>query len=66
MWLNSGDTTTERGDFAGGELQLYPEGRDAVTITPVAGTLVAFPSDWSHEVLPVTRGTRDVVVDWVH
>jgi predicted 2-oxoglutarate/Fe(II)-dependent dioxygenase YbiX len=31
---------------------------------PRAGTLVAFPSDVPHEVLPVTSGLRDAVVDW--
>ena len=46
----------------GGALRLYqPETFD---IAPVAGTLVAFPSDVPHEVLQVTSGVRDVVVDW--
>jgi predicted 2-oxoglutarate/Fe(II)-dependent dioxygenase YbiX len=30
------------------------------------GTLVAFASDVLHEVLPVTAGIRDVVVDWFY
>jgi predicted 2-oxoglutarate/Fe(II)-dependent dioxygenase YbiX len=43
-------------------LRLYePESRD---IVPRAGTLVAFPSDVPHEVLHVTSGLRDAVVDW--
>ena len=46
----------------GGALRIYqPEPFD---IAPKAGTLVAFPSDVPHEVLPVTAGVRDVVVDW--
>jgi predicted 2-oxoglutarate/Fe(II)-dependent dioxygenase YbiX len=47
---------------AGGALRLYRP--DAFDIVPKAGTLVAFPSDLPHEVLPVTAGVRDVVVDW--
>jgi predicted 2-oxoglutarate/Fe(II)-dependent dioxygenase YbiX len=48
----------------GGELRIYgPSVRD---IHPVAGTLVAFPATWPHEVLPVTAGTRDAVVDWFY
>jgi predicted 2-oxoglutarate/Fe(II)-dependent dioxygenase YbiX len=46
----------------GGTLRIYrPEAFD---IVPKAGTLVAFPADVPHEVLPVTGGVRDVVVDW--
>lgn len=66
VWLNSGTTATDRGEFDGGILRLYPDGDDAIAITPVAGTLTAFPAEWPHEVTPVTRGTRDAVVDWVY
>src|SRR4030095_6224401 len=46
----------------GGSLRLYrPEAFD---IAPKAGTLVAFPSKLPHEVLSVTAGVQDVVVDW--
>ncbi|HTI42721.1 MAG TPA: 2OG-Fe(II) oxygenase [Vicinamibacterales bacterium] len=48
----------------GGVLRIYgPSMRD---IQPVAGTLVAFPATWLHEVLPVTAGIRDAVVDWFY
>lgn len=48
----------------GGSLCVYlPEMSD---IPPRAGTLVAFPADLPHEVLPVTSGVRDVVVDWFY
>ena len=48
----------------GGALRVYrPEPFD---IVPRAGTLVAFPSHMPHEVLPVTKGVRDVVVDWFY
>jgi predicted 2-oxoglutarate/Fe(II)-dependent dioxygenase YbiX len=48
----------------GGALRVYrPEPFD---IVPRAGTLVAFPAHLPHEVLPVTEGVRDVVVDWLY
>ena len=58
-------TTAADGD--GGTLRLYPgDGSGSpVDVSPAAGTLVAFPSDWRHEVLPVTRGVRDSIVDWL-
>jgi predicted 2-oxoglutarate/Fe(II)-dependent dioxygenase YbiX len=46
----------------GGALRIFQP--DPFDIAPKAGTLVAFPSDVPHEVLPVTSGVRDVVVDW--
>lgn len=48
-------------DFAGGTLRLLDTSTDVV---PRAGALVAFPAETLHEVLPVSTGTRDVVVDW--
>jgi predicted 2-oxoglutarate/Fe(II)-dependent dioxygenase YbiX len=55
----------------GGALRLYglaDPGDPAVPfdIVPAAGTLVAFPSDVLHEVLPVTAGVRDAIVDWFY
>ena len=48
----------------GGALRMFlPEVFD---VAPRAGTLVAFPSEVPHEVLPVTAGVRDVVVDWFY
>jgi predicted 2-oxoglutarate/Fe(II)-dependent dioxygenase YbiX len=52
-------------DFEGGELQLVPDDRPPVTITPRAGTLVAFDAGIPHQVLPVIGGMRDSVVDWL-
>jgi len=46
----------------GGALRIYQP--DPFDIAPKAGTLVAFPSEVPHEVLPVTSGVRDVVVNW--
>jgi predicted 2-oxoglutarate/Fe(II)-dependent dioxygenase YbiX len=54
---------TTAGDAGeGGALRVYQP--EAFDILPKAGTLVAFPSDMPHEVLPVIAGVRDVVVDW--
>lgn len=55
--------------FTGGALRFYGLlGADApevgVDIEPEAGTLVAFPSEWLHEVAPVEAGERYTVVTW--
>ena len=52
-------------DFEGGLLRLLPDDDDDVEIVPEEGMLVAFPSETGHEVTTITRGTRDVVVDWL-
>jgi SM-20-related protein len=48
--------------YSGGSLVLHAE--PPVTLTPAPGTLVAFPSETTHEVLPVTRGKRLSIVSW--
>ena len=48
----------------GGSLRLYTP--EALDIAPRAGMLVAFASHIPHEVLPVTAGIRDAVVDWFY
>lgn len=53
--------------FAGGSLRFH-EGlaRGArCDVAPVAGTLVAFPSSWLHEVTPVESGTRLTIAAWL-
>jgi predicted 2-oxoglutarate/Fe(II)-dependent dioxygenase YbiX len=55
----------------GGSLRLYvtrDPSREATPfdIPPAAGMLVAFPSTRLHEVLPVTAGVRDAIVDWFY
>ena len=69
IFLNSsGNEAGDGGSFGGGELRLYRDVPDheqnLLVIVPRCGTLVAFPARCLHEVLPVTRGTRDAVVDW--
>jgi SM-20-related protein len=53
--------------FSGGSLVVHgpvagPE--PPLTIAPAPGTLVAFPSETTHEVLPVTHGERLSIVSW--
>lgn len=52
------------GSYAGGALVLHtgPDGR--VPLAPAPGTLVAFPAETTHEVMPVTGGERLSVVAW--
>jgi predicted 2-oxoglutarate/Fe(II)-dependent dioxygenase YbiX len=51
------------GDFEGGLLRLFPDGR-TVDVQPEEGLLVAFRADLLHEVTEVRQGTRDAIVDW--
>lgn len=53
-------------DFEGGALRLLSDDDGApLTFQPRAGMLVAFDADTLHEVLPVTSGVRETVVDWL-
>ncbi len=71
LFLSSAAAGPGDGRYEGGALRLYgvaDPGDHAVPldIAPAAGTLVAFRSDVLHEVLPVTAGVRDAVVDWFY
>jgi SM-20-related protein len=53
--------------FCGGSLVLHgPVGQaqPRLTLAPAPGTLVAFPSETTHEVLPITHGERLSIVSW--
>jgi SM-20-related protein len=53
--------------FCGGSLVLHePVGHAGppLTLAGAPGTLVAFPSETTHEVLPITHGERLSVVSW--
>jgi SM-20-related protein len=55
------------GTFCGGSLVLHePVGRAEPprALAPAPGTLVAFPSETTHEVLPITHGERLSIVSW--
>jgi SM-20-related protein len=54
------------GTFCGGSLVLHGFGETELRmmLAPAPGTLVAFPSETTHEVLPITHGERLSVVSW--
>lgn len=69
IFVNDGEMAPEPA-YAGGRLRLHgprpvPAGASPVDTPARAGTLVAFPSDWLHEVTPVERGERRTVVAWL-
>jgi predicted 2-oxoglutarate/Fe(II)-dependent dioxygenase YbiX len=71
VFLNSSSTESCAGEFDGGQLVLFPpspkDGPGApICIAPRRGALVAFAAETAHEVKPVTRGVRDVIVDWFY
>ena len=51
-------------DYEGGELYLYDDDKGTV-MDKAQGTLILFPSYTLHEVMPVTKGTRNSLVTWV-
>ena len=64
LFLDSAREAEPSGGFSGGVLRLLPDGAASIDIVPRRGLLVAFPADTIHEVLLVTDGHRDTVVDW--
>lgn len=48
--------------YEGGLLQFKKDGIQ--TFIPGAGRMIVFPSFWSHQVTPVTQGTRYSLVSW--
>lgn len=50
-------------DHSGGALVLDPFG-ERRELAPAPGTLVAFPSETTHEVVPVSDGERLTIVSW--
>jgi predicted 2-oxoglutarate/Fe(II)-dependent dioxygenase YbiX len=59
-----------RAAYGGGRLRLYGPLSAPLEALPVEapvepGTLVAFPSDWLHEVTPVAWGERRTIVTWL-
>jgi PKHD-type hydroxylase len=51
-------------EYKGGELYLY-DGDKGTLMDKTQGTLIIFPSYVLHEVMPVTKGTRNSLVTWV-
>ncbi len=55
---------SEPRDYDGGEFRLEsPFGEQRLKLP--AGTLICYPSDMLHEVLPVTRGSRLAAIGWI-
>ena len=50
------------GTFGGGSLVLHND--PPLTFAPAPGTLVAFRSETTHEVVPITHGERLSIVSW--
>lgn len=66
--LNRECEMPEAGSYGGGSL-VFTEWRPGrirgqYRLTGEAGTLVAFPAETTHEVIPVTRGERYSIVSW--
>lgn len=55
---------TDPEEYEGGELKLY-DGEEETLMDKTQGTLIIFPSYVLHEVMPVTKGTRNSLVTWV-
>ena len=51
-------------EYEGGELKLYFND-EGIVVDKTQGTLIMFPSYVLHEVMPVTKGTRNSLVTWV-
>lgn len=71
LFLTDADRGAGDGRCEGGSLRLYGVVDPAqetvpLDISPAAGTLVAFRSRVLHEVLSVTDGVRDAIVDWFY
>jgi PKHD-type hydroxylase len=52
-------------EYEGGDLEFHgiPSDREAFRRK---GLLLVFPAFWLHRVTPITKGTRHVIVGWVH
>jgi PKHD-type hydroxylase len=51
-------------EYEGGELYLYDDDKGTL-MDKTQGTLIIFPSYVLHEVMPVTKGTRNSLVTWI-
>ena len=56
---------SDSADYDGGDLEFHNVEIDKESLRK-KGTLAIFPTYWLHRVTPVTRGTRDVAVGWMH
>ena len=52
-------------DYDGGDLLLYPQSLNPVTVPRMRGQVVFFRSRIVHKVTPITRGKRKSLVAWI-
>ncbi len=68
IFLNQQSETARAEHYGGGDLVFSDWRRGAnrgqLYLAPAAGTLVAFPSETTHEVIPVTHGQRYSIASW--
>jgi SM-20-related protein len=67
IFLSEQSEQPEPGTFRGGSLVLHGpvlQGDERLSLAPPPGTLVAFPSETTHEVMPITHGERLSIVSW--
>jgi predicted 2-oxoglutarate/Fe(II)-dependent dioxygenase YbiX len=67
IFLNARSEEPRHGTYGGGDLTLhgtYPQFDRRHVVPAEPGTLVAFPSETTHEVTPVTHGVRYTIVSW--
>lgn len=53
-------------EYEGGQLLLYQNAQEPISIPKQKGMTIMFPSYTLHEVTPVTKGERYSLVAWVH
>ena len=68
IFLNGQSESFEAGSYGGGSLVFTEWRPDRIraqyALTGEAGMLVAFPSETTHEVVPITRGDRYSIASW--
>jgi SM-20-related protein len=67
LFLSAPSAEPIEGTYGGGALVLhgsYASPTAPVSVNPEPGTLVAFRSETTHEVRPVTHGERYTIVSW--
>jgi predicted 2-oxoglutarate/Fe(II)-dependent dioxygenase YbiX len=63
IFLSRESESPEAGDYCGGSL-VFSSLRERFRLSAEPGTLVAFRSETTHEVTPVTRGERYSIASW--
>ena len=64
IFLNRESESPETGDYCGGSLVFSDLFRQRFRVSPEPGMLLAFRSETTHEVTPVTHGERYSIASW--